>query len=400
MKDKSSLRPTLAYSAVQASYWMTICAAIAFAVVHLQDLGYSNTELGLILAGGNLSGAVLGPTVSARIDRNPAAKPSVLAPVFLSAQALTLLAQLLFPVRGPVMTLAVLLQIGFSLTVNSINLKLYVDCLSQGHSIDFGIARGIGSLAFVFSSIILGKLVTRFSVNILPAAGLLLCLLQLLSHMAMCRFVSYRDGREEQREKASDLLGFFARNRRFCVLLIGTVFLFFAHNSIFNFLINVTKNVGGDTETMGWLNGYIAAVEIPVMLLFSRLRKLADCKVLLRISFLCFILKGTAIALVGSVPALAAAFLLQAPSFALYTAAIVPFVNEEIPFEDSAKAQSLMYTMTTVGTVLSSVISGRLFDIIPVRSVIWISVAAAFIGAVIAAASLHTGKTGIPPKNT
>jgi PPP family 3-phenylpropionic acid transporter len=287
------------------------------------------------------------------------------------------------------MTLAVLFQIGFSLTVNSINLKLYVDCLSQGHSIDFGIARGAGSLAFVFISVILGKLVSRLGVHVLPVSGLVLCLLQLFAHLTMCRFVSYRDRREEQREKASDLFGFFARYRRFCILLLGTVFLFFAHNSVFNFLINVTRNVGGDTETMGWLNAYIAAVEIPVMLLFSRLRKRAACTTLLSLSFLCFVLKGIAVALASSVPGLAAAFLLQAPSFALYTAAIVPFVNEEIRYEDSAKAQSLMYTMTTVGTVLSSVISGRLYDTIPVRSVLWICVAAAFAGAMIALVSLR-----------
>ena len=389
MKDKRSFGPTLAYSAVQGTYWMTICAAIAFAVVHLQGLGYSNTELGFILAAGNLSGAVLGPAVSARIDRDPAVKPSFLVPVFLAAQALALLTQVFFPVRCAVMTLAVLFQIGFSLTVNSINLKLYVDCLSQGHSIDFGIARGAGSLAFVFISVILGKLVSRLGVHVLPVSGLVLCLLQLFAHLTMCRFVSYRDRREEQREKASDLFGFFARYRRFCILLLGTVFLFFAHNSVFNFLINVTRNVGGDTETMGWLNAYIAAVEIPVMLLFSRLRKRAACTTLLSLSFLCFVLKGIAVALASSVPGLAAAFLLQAPSFALYTAAIVPFVNEEIRYEDSAKAQSLMYTMTTVGTVLSSVISGRLYDTIPVRSVLWICVAAAFAGALIALVSLR-----------
>ena len=393
MTYKKPIGPTLAYSAVQGTYWMTICAALAFAVVHLQGLGYSNTRLGFILAGGNLFGAVLGPAVSARIDRDPAARPSLLVPAILAAQAFALAAQLFFPVKGAVMTLAVLLQIGFSLTVNSINLKLYVDCLSQGHSIDFGIARGAGSLAFVFSSVILGKLVSRLGVNVLPAAGLVLCLLQLLAHLAMCRFVSYRDGRSEQKEKASDLLGFFARNRRFCILLIGTVFLFFAHNSVFNFLINVTRNVGGDTETMGWLNAYIAAVEIPVMLLFSWFRKRAACRTLLSLSFLCFVLKGIAVALASTVPGLAAAFLLQAPSFALYTAAIVPFVNDEIPYEDSAKAQSLMYTMTTIGTVLSSVISGRLYDTVPVRSVLWVSAAVALAGALIAFSSLKVQKT-------
>ena len=73
---------------------------------------------------------------------------------------------------------------------------------------------------------------------------------------------------------------------------------------------------------------------------------------------------------------------MQAPSFALYASAIVPYVSENVAREDSAKAQSLAYTMTTCGGVLASLIGGRLYDMLPVPAVIWIACGISVIGTV------------------
>lgn len=59
MKYDRSL--TAAYAAVQAVFWMSVCVSVSFAAVYLQGLGYTNTQLGAILAAGNLLGATLGP---------------------------------------------------------------------------------------------------------------------------------------------------------------------------------------------------------------------------------------------------------------------------------------------------------------------------------------------------
>ncbi|MBO7727182.1 MAG: MFS transporter, partial [Oscillospiraceae bacterium] len=66
------------------------------------------------------------------------------------------------------------------------------------------------------------------------------------------------------------------------------------------------------------------------------------------------------------------------------TAAIVPYVNEVIPYEDSAKAQSLAYTMTSIGSVLASLIGGFLYDRTTVTNTLWISFGICFVAAVIA----------------
>ena len=58
------------YICITAGYWMTFCVITAYAEVFLQAAGYNHQELGLIMAAGNIGGAVLGPVLGAWIDRN------------------------------------------------------------------------------------------------------------------------------------------------------------------------------------------------------------------------------------------------------------------------------------------------------------------------------------------
>lgn len=376
---------TAAYSAVQASFWMSYCVAVSFAAVYLQGLGYSNAALGAVLAAGNLFGALLGPALSALIDRYDRFTAARLTPVVLAAQAAPLTLLVLTPPAGAATSALFALYIAFSLSVNSLNLKLYSDAAYAGAAVDYGFARGMGSLAYVLASVLLGAWVERASVRAVPVAGLALCALQCAAFFRFARRMPATGAaKADAPARGATMTAFMRGNRRFCVLLLGTALLFFAHNIVCNFLINITRNVGGDTGTMGVLNGFMAAVEIPVMLLYSRLFGKRSSASLLRVAFVCFTLKTAAVAAAPSVPLLAAAFLLQAPSFALYTAAIVPYVAASVAREDSAKAQSLAFTMTTVGSVLASVLGGRLFDTVSVTATLWIACAVCAAGSAIA----------------
>ena len=387
MSSEKSL--TARYAAVQAVFWMSICVSGTFAAVYLQGLGYNNMRLGAILACGNLLGAVLGPALSARIDggaRIPAAR---LIPPALTAQTAALLILIVHPVKGAATTVCFTLYIAFCLAMNTLILKLYVDFVHGGRRLDFGAARATGSLAYVLISVLLGALIERTSVRALPLAGLTLCAMQAAFCALLCRGAPARHDDADAARGGSSMVGFLRRQPRFGVLLLGMVLLFFAHNTLNNFFINVAENVGGGTGTMGRLNAFMAAVEIPVMLLYRRLRGRRSGTTLLRVSFAFFTVKIVAVTLAPNVPARFAALLFQAPSFALYAAAIVDYVDEVVPFEDSAKAQSLAYSMTTLGTVLSSLICGRLLDVTTVTRTMLVACAVCGAGTLVAWAGLE-----------
>ena len=383
MKKTPTLTP--AYAAIQAAFWMSWCCSVGFAAVYLQGLGYSNAGLGLVTAAGSLFGALLGPGLSSLIDRYDRVSAIKLVPPTLAAEAAALVVLLLFPFRGAASSLGFAAYILFVTAVNSLFLKLYSDAAHRGLPLDYGFARGMGSLAYVLVSLLLGVVIERSSVRAVPIAGLVICAGQLAAFLVFLHRLPAGGARSgAQEEKGASLPVFIRKNPRFCVMLFGTILLFFAHNTVCNFLINITRSVGGDTGTMGLLNGFMAAVEIPVMFLFSALFGRRSSAALLRVSFVFFSLKMLAVTLAPSVPLLGAAFLLQAPSFALYAAAIVPYVARTIPYEDSAKAQSLAFTMTTLGAVLANAISGRLFDCLTVRATLWITCGVCALGTLIA----------------
>lgn len=345
---------------------MGFCVYTSYAAAYLQEVPYSNTELGLIMALGNLLSVVLAPALSARIDRDARFTPAKIIPALLALQVCAYAALLCVPYRHPVSAAAFVACMAFSITVNPMNVKLYVDLAHRGDTIDFGFARGFGSLAYVLVSVFLGRLIGETGVKILPVAGLVLTGLQLAAHINLCGYLKNSDktaeDRMEERGEGLSMRRFFAAHPRYCMLLAGIMLLFFAHNILINFMINIVGNLGGTTTDMGYLNAFMAAVEIPVIMFFTKWFGKFDVRRVLAFSFLVFTVKELVIAFVPSIPLLYASFLLQAPSFALYTAAIVPYVDRNIPYSDGAKAQSLAASVTTAGSIFASIIGGFLYD--------------------------------------
>lgn len=230
----------------------------------------------------------------------------------------------------------------------------------------------------------LGLMVKRYGAGLIPVVGLFICIFQFIAFLVMKHRLpesAVLSSTEDQ--KASSLGLFIVENPAFTVLLLGTALLFFAHNAISNFLINIDRNVGGDVETMGFMNAFMAIVELPIMFFYQPLFGKRDPSRLLKTAFIFFTLKILGITLAGSVPALYASMLLQAPSFALYSTAIVPYVDRAIQYKDSAKAQSLAFSVTTVGSVAASMVCGYLFDLQGVRSTLWVACAVCALGTLI-----------------
>lgn len=135
---------------------------------------------------------------------------------------------------------------------------------------------------------------------------------------------------------------------------------------------------------MGYLAAFTAIVEIPVMMFSNRLPKKWSRVQYIRLAFVFFVLKTLAYALAPNIPLLFASRILQAPSYALYTVLIVSYADEVVARKDSAKAQSLAFSMTTIGSVLASLIGGSMFKSAGVKPTMLTATAFAAVGAVIA----------------
>ena len=351
---------------ITGGFWMAFCVVTAYAAVFLHGAGYDDRQIGIILALGNVGGAILSPAFGAWIDRNRKIRHAAVIKVLLGAQMILLAVLCLNPRKNPACTVCYVLYLAFMMPVNSLNLDLCVRLEHAKAPLNFGFARSMGSFSFMILSIILGVLTEKYGFRILPAAGMAVVLLQAVGN----RIVD-RDLREAEknlaeteiarREPSLSLPAFVRDNKPFCLMLFGSVIIHIAHSTDGNFLINLVENVGGGPAVMGYLAAFTALIEVPVMMFSDKLPKRWSRVQYIRFAFVFFVLKTLAYALAPNIPLLFASRLLQAPSYALYTVLIVGYADEVVDRKDSAKAQSLAVSTATIGSVLASLIGGSMF---------------------------------------
>ena len=143
---------TLHYTLITGGFWMAFCVVTSYAAVFLQGVGYTNGELGLILALGNVGGALLSPVLGAWIDRSRTLRHAAVNNVLLAVQVLLLIALRLHPRRDPLTAACYVLYIAAMMPVNAMNLDLCVRLERVRASLNFGLARSMGSFSFVIFS--------------------------------------------------------------------------------------------------------------------------------------------------------------------------------------------------------------------------------------------------------
>ena len=384
------------YSFLQIAYWVTSAVVFCFTTVFLQFRGYSNYEIGIVFAVGNIIGFVSQPLIAGYIDRSD--RRTLLRCIRITAvlAVLLMLAVYLLPSGSVSLIVAYALLVAGNTLLNPlcISLSFYIE--SWGCGINFSRARALGSLSFAVCNVILGMLVQRVSENAVPTAFILF---SSLLGLATLLFVpvnrAHRIAAPERRmqsasEKPSGLLEFARENKRFMLFLLGTATLYFTHGMIGNFMIEFIRSIGGGSEDMGNVLAFMTVVEVPVMLLFGRLTQRFKCSSLLRFAVIMFTVKELMIYLASSLPALYAAEALQAFSFALFVPASVRYVDEVIAKHNAVKGQAFVTSMMTLGSIFASYFGGLLLDTSTPKYTLLIGVIVSVAGTLIMLGAIQT----------
>lgn len=383
---------TASFSFVQFAYWIAYCGICSYAVIYLQELGFDNFSFGIVMALGNVFAALLGPLLASYLDRHPSKPTAGLNfPVYILE--LLLVGLLFIHAEHDLLTAVIYtLLITVEVAVYSVILRFCSDSDRAEIGMNFGVGRAFGSFGYILPTVFLGWLFTKISPVYLPCFLLAFVLLQILANWVIGRQLKNCRMRErvgkEKEEKGDSLITFLRNEPRFALLLLGSILIFFGYETYGKFTINIVRNVGGDTATMGVLTGYTAAIEIPVLCAYFLLRRKWKSSKLLRFSYLFFSIRAFLVAIAASVPQLYLAVTLQIPSYALYVSASVDYISEVIPAKNAGKAQSLAFTSSVLSVVLGSVISGKLFDIASVRLTMFICFVASVLGTVLAGAGV------------
>lgn len=382
------------YACIHGTYWMFYGVVSSFASVFLLATGYSNSEIGVILAVANILAVILQPIIGDFADRSK--KLSLTGITEIMTVVLIIMTVGLFVLKEKSIGLSFIfiMLIAWHTVLqplfNSMTFKLE-EC---GVHINFGIARSMGSLAYSVLVAILGTLVENHGVGVMPLTGEVVLVMMLISIIATKKQFDKakklnQNHEAVQMEKVHDegsdinLIQFIKRNKMFALLNVGVIGLYFSNSVLNNYMMQIVDAVGGNSEDMGRILSLMAFLEIPTMVCFDLLRKKFSCQLMLKVAAVGFTAKIVMCYLAESVAMIFAAQCFQLISFALFLPAMVHFIDEVISKGEAVKGQALFTTMVTVTTVFSSLAGGMILDFADAKMLTGIASVATAAGALI-----------------
>ena len=150
---------------------------------------------------------------------------------------------------------------------------------------------------------------------------------------------------------------------RFALMLAACALLQISRIPSITYMNHIVGKVGGTESAMGIALFISALVELPAMVIFTRLRRKLPLHWLLIGCSLFFVLRDVLFLLAGTTTVVYLACAMQAPSYAIFLPATVYYVTEEIDIANQVKGQALVYTATSgIGSAL-----GSLFNALPFK---------------------------------
>lgn len=382
------------YACIHGTYWMFYGVVSSFASVFLLSTGYSNSEIGVILAVANVLAVILQPLIGDFADRSK--KLSLTGITEIMTVVLIIMTVGLFVLKEKSIGLSFIfiMLIAWHTVLQPLFNSMTFKLEESGVHINFGIARSMGSLAYSVLVAILGTLVENHGVGVMPLTGEVVLVMMLVSIIATKKQFDKARKLNQNHEsvhiekvydESSDinLIQFIKKNKMFAVLNIGIIGLYFSNSVLNNYMMQIVDAVGGNSEDMGRILSLMAFLEIPTMVCFDLLRKKFSCQLMLKVAAVGFTVKIVMCYLAESVAMIFAAQCFQLISFALFLPAMVHFIDEVINKGEAVKGQALFTTMVTVTTVFSSLAGGMILDFADAKMLTGIASIATAAGALI-----------------
>ena len=343
------------YSLYLSLYWVSACFVYGYTRLFLSRLGFSADQVGLLLAVDCAAAMVLQPLLARVIDRS---ERITMRHVLLVMCLVVLFCGGLLLIPQPK---AVLICLFAAMSTMTMAIQPFVNAvgfsyMNRGEKLNWSFARGVASLAFALFSKVYSALAERdmnylLDMYLLVTAGLLVCSLILAGK-----------GCETGPRARVHHGSLFKSYPFFFGLLLGAVLLFFQHNFLDAYLYDVIVAVGGDTPQLGTALLIGAAVETPMMLLFSRVEGRFGAGRVLKISVIFVTLKPLLILLTGAVWGVYLMRFSHFFSFAPFIMSLTYYGNERMAEDEKVTGQALITGAISLSGVFSYLFGGILIS--------------------------------------
>lgn len=372
---------TAAYAYIQGCFWMSFAAIMGFSSIYLLDAGFSNTEIGVVIAVSGTISAVLQPTLASYADRRES--PSLKKILLILTTVLFIMSGVLLLLYRHSMVLTGLLYgacITFLQLLTPLVNSLGMESINQGKKLNFGVSRGMGSVAYAIAAYVLGIIVDRTGAVSVPVSMLAVYALFILFLFRFPFQKTEKSNGKSVKKSSANPVAFFKRYKRFGIVLTGWMLLYISHILLNSFTFQIVESKGGGSSEMGFTMALAALLELPTLFLFVHMVRKVRCDIWFRISGIFFMLKSLGSLLAPNIAVFYIVQIFQMFGWALITVSSVYYVNAIMDEQDAIKGQAYMTMTYTLGSVLGALIGGTLIDLAGVNAMLTFSTAAAFVG--------------------
>lgn len=378
---------TARYSVTQFFYSAVYSGSTAFATTYLLGRGMSPGLAGTLLACAGLLACLTQPFMASFADR---AKTFVLPKMMValsllcvSCFALQLIAGLPLLAAGALYVLGVWCGDAMAPLVNA----LCVACNEAGYTVNFGIARGLGSAASAIAALALGHIIAK-----LGNAWMFVLFIgfEIVSMISIARFPNLPKPNvsRESQARSCTIPEFFACYRWFCLSLLGIGFLAMFHCMIENYMIAIMECLGGDSSHVG-IALFVACISgAPVIFFFQVFRRRCKDTTLMLISAFSFLAKAVLIFFARSITAVYLIQLMQTCTYAILCPAQVYYAGSKVQTSDMVKGQAFLTAIFALGCSAGSFLGGQLLRF-SVDAMLIAGIGCALIGALILLLTVH-----------
>ena len=372
---------TLRYTLHQMAYWATCAGVMSFTTAYLLAKGFAASTVGILLSGGTLLSFASQPLLAAFADRRGG---NILKQLTMGLSGLSMLCfccvQLLALPRwlfGVLYLFGIFSFDAITPLLNSIN----VAYSARGSRINYGLSRGIGSLAYSLSALAMGRVIADWGEDwmIWISLALLLCNVLIVA--------GYPNINLSQNVKDADtscsIPNFFRRYKWYCCSLLGIMLLGMFHAMTENYLIEIVQPLGGDSGSVGVALFIATFVEMLVLLFFEPIRKRISDAMLLKLGALSFLLKAVLLMLAPSVTAIYIIQLLQATSYTFISPTQMYYADSKVGKADMVKGQAFITAAYTLGCAIGNFSGGQLLEFFDLKTMLMAGIAMAAAGTLI-----------------
>lgn len=382
--QKKFMSENARYRILHGAYWIVCGINFSYLSFYLSGMGFHAGEIGVISALIGVVSALCQPILGRIADRSRRFgwKPQLLLMIMICIVSDMLLLLNKQKMMAGVLFSFLLVAVNFIIPlINSI--APYYE--QRGIHIDYGSARGCGSLSYAIMTLIVGSLTLTFGIKAVPVSVILFPLLMLIvvwslpydkidSKESVGKIKEKKNHKSASKKKSENLM---KKYPAFFVVLVASVLTFSTHNLTCIFLLQMIEHVGGDSGHMGIALAISAVMEMPVMFLFSRIEKRVSSGMLLIISAISYAVKMILFFISGNVGMIYVVQVLQFCSYGIYAPASMKLADECMEEEDKVTGQALMVMSTNIASVISSLFGGWLIDAYGVSAMLAAGVVAA-----------------------